>query len=325
SWSSSNPSIATVNSAGLVTGISPGQATISATTNDGSFKATAEIFVTDSFVFVNEIIISPEVETIDLGESQKFTALVSPNNATNKAISWYSSNSAVGTITQNGVFNALMPGATTIMVSAKDGSDIYETKLVKVVDSSVYLNIEDVNQGDFAEAEVWEMYQRGYSTGCKYETFANEVFTKYCPNNPVKREQMAAFLYALAGAPAYTPPKNSPFLDLDASNIFYKQIMWGVDNGIWSGYPSGNFLPGKQITRSQFVTTLWRFYGSPKPNFPLVSPFTDVKSTDAFYEPVLWAVANGITAGYNDGSFKHAKYCTRAQMAIFVIKADDKY
>ena len=46
--------------------------------------------------------------------------------------------------------------------------------------------------------------------------------------------------------------------------------------------------------------------------------FTDVKSTDYFYEPVSWAVENGITSGTSDTTFSPSQPCNRAQAATFM-------
>jgi len=53
------------------------------------------------------------------------------------------------------------------------------------------------------------------------------------------------------------------------------------------------------------------------PDIP-VNPFTDVKESDYFYEPVLWAVENGITAGLTDTVFGPDNSCTRAQAVTFM-------
>ncbi|MBR6826121.1 MAG: S-layer homology domain-containing protein, partial [Oscillospiraceae bacterium] len=51
------------------------------------------------------------------------------------------------------------------------------------------------------------------------------------------------------------------------------------------------------------------------------NPFTDVKEKDYFYDPVLWAVANGITTGTSKTTFSPEKPCTRAQVVTFLWRA----
>ena len=53
----------------------------------------------------------------------------------------------------------------------------------------------------------------------------------------------------------------------------------------------------------------------------LTNPFSDVKETDYFYDPVLWAVAENITIGVDANHFAPDASCTRAQMATFLWRA----
>jgi hypothetical protein len=183
--------------------------------------------------------------------------------------------------------------------------------------------ITDVQTSNPARDSIVALYQRGYTKGCSWQQEGTTVITKYCPKNQVKREQMAAFLYSLKGSPPYTPPANSPFHDLSTSNIFYTQIMWGVANGIWSGYSDGNFSPNRSITRAQFSMVLWKFYLAPSPSFPVRSPFRDLATNNVAYPAVIWGVNNGTIAGYPDGTFKPNKNITREQMALLIIAADN--
>ena len=54
------------------------------------------------------------------------------------------------------------------------------------------------------------------------------------------------------------------------------------------------------------------------------NPFTDVKEKDYYYEPVLWAVANGITTGTSATEFSPVDECTRAQVVTFLWRAAGK-
>ena len=51
------------------------------------------------------------------------------------------------------------------------------------------------------------------------------------------------------------------------------------------------------------------------------NPFTDVSENDYFYNPVLWAVKNGITEGTSSTTFSPGAVCTRAQMVTFLWRA----
>ena len=125
-WTSNNSSVATVNSEGLVTAHSTGNATITATsTQDGTKTGTCTVTVTDSTVHVTGVTLNKSSTSIIKGQSETLTATVSPNNATNKSVAWTSSNTSVATVS-NGVVsvpsNATVGDTSTITVTTADGS-----------------------------------------------------------------------------------------------------------------------------------------------------------------------------------------------------------
>lgn len=128
SWSSSNASVATVSN-GKVTAVGPGTATITALAQDNSGKkATCTVTVIQP---VTSITISPSTKVLYLNETTELTATVSPGNASNKGVTWSSSNSKV-TVDQNGNITAKSVGTATITAKAKDGSGKQGTCTVTV-------------------------------------------------------------------------------------------------------------------------------------------------------------------------------------------------
>ena len=120
SWSSSKTSVATVSSDGTVTAKAVGSATITVTTADGSKKATC--VVTVQSVSVTGVSLNPSTMSLVVGSTGTLTATVSPSNATNKAVTYSSSNPAVAKASSDGVVTALAAGSTTITVKTADGS-----------------------------------------------------------------------------------------------------------------------------------------------------------------------------------------------------------
>ena len=76
------------------------------------------------------------------------------------------------------------------------------------------------------------------------------------------------------------------------------------------------FQPTLTATRAEVVTFLHRLAGSPEVEG--TSTFTDVKDSDWFAKPVIWAAANGITSGYGEGTFQPNAKVTRAMMVTFL-------
>ena len=118
-WTSSEPTIASVSSAGLVTGLKAGNATITVTTVDGGFTDTCEVSVHN--VAVTGVTLNKTSETAYVGSSFSLTATVQPTNATNKGVFWTSSNTSVATVNSNGVVSPLAAGTTIITVTTADG------------------------------------------------------------------------------------------------------------------------------------------------------------------------------------------------------------
>ena len=121
-WSSSNTSVATVSSSGIVTAIKAGSATITVKTNDGGKTATCSVTVKAATVPVTGVSLNTTSLSLTEGETQTLTATVSPSNATDKSVTWSSNNTSVATVSSTGVVTAKSAGSAIIMVTTKDGS-----------------------------------------------------------------------------------------------------------------------------------------------------------------------------------------------------------
>ena len=121
-WSSSNTSVATVSSSGVVTAKAVGNATITATSQaDGTKSGTCTVTVTDSTVHVTGVSLNKNSTVLNIDGNETLTATVSPNNATNKDVTWSSSNTSVATVS-NGTISAKATGSSIITVTTVDGS-----------------------------------------------------------------------------------------------------------------------------------------------------------------------------------------------------------
>lgn len=118
-WTSSNNNVATVSASGLVTGVTDGTATITATTASGGYKATCAITVR---VPVSGISVSSTNTTLIKGRTQQLSATVSPADATNKSYTWSSTNNAVAAVSESGLVTAVGGGSATISATTADGS-----------------------------------------------------------------------------------------------------------------------------------------------------------------------------------------------------------
>ncbi len=114
-WRSCNPWVATVDEDGVVTGVRPGKVWIIAVANDGSGKWDSCRVTVDL----------PSRATVKAGQSITLTAEVDADDAadaTDKSLTWRSSNTRVATVDKYGVVTGLRPGKVRIIATTKNGS-----------------------------------------------------------------------------------------------------------------------------------------------------------------------------------------------------------
>ena len=95
-----------------------GTATITVTTKDGNKTATCSVTV---IAKVASVSLDKTAITLAEGETQTLTATISPDNASDKSVTWSSSDEAVAKVDQNGKVTAVKAGTATITVTTKDG------------------------------------------------------------------------------------------------------------------------------------------------------------------------------------------------------------
>ncbi|WP_459333056.1 S-layer homology domain-containing protein [Arthrobacter sp. Hz1] len=153
-----------------------------------------------------------------------------------------------------------------------------------------------------------EAISTGYSDG------------SFRPIQPVNRDAMAAFMYRLAGKPAYTPPAASPFSDVTSQTQFYKEISWLASKGISTGYADKTFRPVQPVNRDAMAAFMYRLAGKPAYTPPAASPFSDVTSQTQFYKEISWLASKGISTGYADKTFRPVQPVNRDAMAAFMYR-----
>jgi len=121
-WSSNNQGVVTVQN-GLLTAVSPGQATITATTTEGGFSSSAVVNV--SPVLVTGINLNMSDITLLIGNHETVSATISPYHATNQNINWHSSHPNIATADNNGIIRAVSAGAATITASIVCGNGVH--------------------------------------------------------------------------------------------------------------------------------------------------------------------------------------------------------
>ncbi len=126
-WSSSNTSVATIDSQGKVNVVGVGTTIITVKTEDGGKTATCTVTVTakeepkpDPILVDGVSLDKVELALIE-GETADLVATVTPEDADNKNVSWSSSDESIVTVDQNGEVTAIKEGTAIITVITEDG------------------------------------------------------------------------------------------------------------------------------------------------------------------------------------------------------------
>ncbi|MEK0153941.1 S-layer homology domain-containing protein [Arthrobacter oryzae] len=242
------------------------------------------------------------------------------------AYQWYRSGTAIAGATSAGyrLTDADLESTITVRVTGTAsgyGTASAESAGVSVVPGPLF---DDVGPGTAFFREINWMAAAGISRGWA-ETDGPRT---YRAAQPVNRDQMAAFMYRLAGSPDFVPPAESPFGDVSTQHAFYKEIAWLSAAGISRGWtePDGGrtFRPAEAVHRDQMAAFLYRHAGSPD-FVPLAQPpFADVAPDHPFYREISWLWKSGVSRGWSEGNgthtFRPSVSILRDQMAAFMYR-----
>ena len=175
----------------------------------------------------------------------------------------------------------------------------------------------DVPTSYWSWSWIERIYAAGITAGCGN--------SNYCPDATVTRAQMAVFLLKGKHGGSYVPPAatGTLFTDVPASNPFAKWIEQLANESITAGCGNGSYCPDAAVTRAQMAVFLLKS----KHGLGYVPPaatgtlFTDVPASDPFAKWIEQLANEGISAGCGNGNFCPEVPVTRAQMAVFLVKA----
>lgn len=120
-WSSSNSGIATVDETGMVTAVTPGETVVTATALIGKKTATCKVTVVDKVVRVEGVSVEPTEVVMVVGDDLTLEAVVVPENATNKTVTWRSGDSKIASVDAIGKVTAISEGKVAIEATTDDG------------------------------------------------------------------------------------------------------------------------------------------------------------------------------------------------------------
>ena len=348
SWDVKDTEIASVygytSETKTVTALKEGQTQITVTV-DGQ-TASCTVTVTPRTISVESITLNKTQLSLVKGATETLTATVLPTTATDKAVTWESSDTAVATV-ENGVVTAVAAGNATITAKAGEktatcavtvtnpsnsgsssggGGSSTPRYAVTVPDKTENgsLSVTPKNAKKGSDVTITATPDKGYEV--------DDIVAKDAKGNKLtlKDNGDGTYTFTMPASKvtvtvAFAEKKAEPivpeklFADVSAEEYYYEAVKWASENGVTGGIGENLFGANLPCTRAQIVTFLWRAAGSPEPKG--MSGFVDV-SADAYYaKAVAWAVEQGIVSGTSATTFNPDAVCTRAQSVAFLYRA----
>lgn len=139
---------------------------------------------------------------------------------------------------------------------------------------------------------------------------------------PTQAETPAALAaQTLAGDPTPDTAESSRVFP-DALG-FGREIDSLANRGIVKGWDDGTFRPVEPVERQAAIAMIWRALDEPATTLTDTG-FSDVPPGHPFHEPIAWAVENGVTKGWPDGTFRGGLPVARDAFAAFLWRASGK-
>ena len=148
-WSNSDPSVAEVSATGVVTAKSVGTTTITVTTEDGGKTASCLVTVQSNIISVTSVTLNKTTLNLNVDETFKLNATVKPDNATDKTVTWRSSNPTVATVSNDGLIKAVSAGNTVVSVITDDGQFSAQCTIT-VIPSIIHVSEVNLNKSSLS-------------------------------------------------------------------------------------------------------------------------------------------------------------------------------
>ena len=282
------------------------------------------------------VTLEPVTLELTRGESAQLVATVIPTSATQRGVTWTSSDSAVVTVGADGTVTAVGVGTATITVTT-DYGDFTATCSVTVkvpatpARPTYDVDVEDTDHGDVTvaptrphegdEVTITPTPDEGYEVGEVAVTDEDGTALTVTDNGdgtwmfeqPAGGVTVTVTFHCLGGE--HCPTR--PFGDVPVDAWYHDVLDWAVEQGLLSGYADGTLGPDGVLSRAQLATVLWRQAGQPKPTATLAFGDCD---PEAFYaDAVAWAAEQGVILGYGDRTnFGPDDPVTREQLATIL-------
>ena len=280
-------------------------------------------------VAVTGVSLNKQSAALKAGETIALSATIAPSNATNKSVTWSSSNNAVASVDTNGTVTAKAEGTATITATTQDGTKT-ATCTVTVTKGDVFTVNASCGTGGTITPGGEQIVKKGEDISFTFKANENYAIKDVKIDGVSNAAAIESGSYtfrdveenhsiAVAFEKTGDAPVSNPFSDVKEGEYYYDAVLWAVENGVTQGTSTTTFSPTSLVTRAQMVTFLWRAAGCPEPTGS-AGKFTDVQRGSYYEKAVAWAIERGITKGTSATTFSPDTVCTRAQVVTLLAR-----
>ncbi len=282
-------------------------------------------------VEVTGVTLDQTAVTVVIGETATLKATVKPGDATDKTLTWTTSDEKVATVA-DGVVTAVAEGTATITVTTANGKSATATVTVKkaTVDAeSVALDKTEatIKVGEtvtltatVAPEDTTDKTVAWSSSDEKIATVADGVVTAVAAGSATITVTTVNGKTATCTVTVEEVVK-LVITDIDESHWGYTFVTAIAEQKIMNGVHTNEdgsieFAPNDELTREMVAQILYNAEGTPE--VTAENEFTDVVEGTWYEKAVIWAAENGIVSGYPDGTFGVGKNITRQEIATML-------
>lgn len=246
--------------------------------------------------YYNSVILNSAFENVSQLETVVNTAVSTPIQIPGNTIV-----SGIGSNTSGGGFSYSGGG------SASSSTDYIED----IDKNSKTMNFEDVTAEHWAYESVKALFLDDVISGTSEKTFS--------PDDYVTREQITKMLVRAFNVTTNMELTSFKFADVDKDSWYYSYVVTAKNEGIVNGISENTFGIGQYVTRQDISAMIYRIAGDKLKISEKEIDFTDSDNISDYARDSVGALYKaGIISGFEDGSFKPAGNCTRAQAATII-------